>query len=164
MKTDFVRTLFDYQQFEDRRVWDEAIVPLGEAQFTQDTGYSWGTLERECTHVISVMHDSLHRAQGHAEFTSLVWPDSPSRAAVREQWDQIEAAWHTFLADLDSEGFHQIVNINYRGRPVTIPVWNVICQMINHGTIHRVEMLKMVAELDQPVNFDLSLMQYLTRE
>ena len=164
MKTDFVRGLFDYQVFEDRCVWDEAIMPLTEAQFTQDTGYSWGTLQRECVHVINVIHDSLQRAQGHVQFDSLSWPDSPNRAHVRQQWDETEATWKNFLADLDGIGFHREVNVIYRDQPVIIPVWNVICQMINHGTIHRVEMLKMVAELNQPVTFDLSLMQYLTRD
>ena len=163
MKTDFVRTLFDYQVFEDRRVWDEAIMPLSEAQFTVDTGYSWGTLQRECVHVIDVMHDSLRRAGGRATFESLTWPEAPTRAMVHDQWDRMEADWLAFLADLDADGFQQVVTVNYRNRPVSIPVWNIIHQMINHGTIHRVEMLKMVAELDQPVTFDLSLMQYLTR-
>ena len=58
MTAEIVRAIFEYQISEDRRLWDGAIMALPESAFKVDTGYSWGSLQRECVHVVDVMHHS----------------------------------------------------------------------------------------------------------
>ena len=70
MTADMIRSLFAYQMQEDRCLWD-AIMTLPEPAFKVDTGYSLGSLQAECAHVVDAMHRSLKRVHC-AESTSPV--------------------------------------------------------------------------------------------
>ena len=142
-----IQMLFDYQMQEDRRLWREAIMPLPEAAFTIDTGYSLGTLQRECAHVVDVMHASLQRLQGIKEPTIAVTVDEPSREQIRAVWDGVEAQWKRYMAELDDGRFTRAIDIVYRDTAMTTPVWQTIFHCLNHNTLHRAEMRQMVAQL-----------------
>ncbi len=157
----FIKTLFEFNFWENRRVWDLAIMPLTEAQFTQDTGYSWGTLQRECVHVMDGECNWLKRAQSQQP-QSLEFADYPTRERCRARWDTIEQDWQVFLTTLDESTFFGPARFQFRGKEATRPRWQILFHVLNHGTLHRAEMLKMVAEISGPVDFDLSMMQYLT--
>ena len=142
-----IRLLFDYQMREDRRLWHEAILPLPEAAFRLDTGYSWGSLQRECAHVVDVMHASLQRLHGIKAPTIAVTVDDPTREQIRAVWDEAEAQWNRYLAELDDGQFTREIDIVYRDTAMTTPVWQTIFHVLNHNTLHRAEMRQMVAQL-----------------
>ena len=163
MNTDFVRTLFEYQIGEDRRLWDAVISPLDNSLFAIDTGYSWGSLQRECVHVVDTMHAYLERINGIKQVTKAFKLEDPDKAQVREMWDAVEAKWKSYMAALDDLEFHRRVDIVYRETEMTAPVWNIVLQVFNHNTLHRAEMLQMVAVLREPVDFSLGFAQYCLR-
>ena len=101
MIADAIRTLFEYQIQEDRRLWDVAIMALPESAFKIDTGYSWGSLQRECAHVVDVMHASLERLHGIKAASVAVTTDDPSREQMRAAWDRVEARWKRYVSKLD---------------------------------------------------------------
>ena len=144
MIADAVRSLFDYQMQEDRRLWDEAIMPLPAPAFTLDTGYSWGTLQRECVHVVDVMQASLQRLHGIKAAEPAAISHDPSRLQVRAAWGQVEAGWARTLASLTDRGFSREIDIVYRGAAMTTPVWQTILHCFNHNTLHRAEMRQMI--------------------
>lgn len=160
MNLGFVRTIFDFQVHEDRRLWDDAILPLEDRLFTVDTGYSWGSLQRETVHVVDAMHRYLQRIHGVKHVTEAISIDDPSQVQIRAKWDDLEALWRSYLETLDGREFYRRVDTIYRGERVTVPVWNLIFQIFNHNTLHRAEMLHMIATLRRAVDFDMSFAQF----
>ena len=44
MMADIFRHVFNYRFSENRNMWDAYITPLSDEQFTQDVGYSHGSV------------------------------------------------------------------------------------------------------------------------
>ena len=147
MIADAIRTLFEYHITEDRRLWNDAIMALPERAFTTDTGYSWGTLQREAAHVVDVMQASLERLHGVKQPTAAVTMDDPTREQVRAAWDKAEAGWTRYMAGLDDRQFLREIDIVYRDTPMRTPAWQTIFHCLNHNALHRAEMRQMVLAL-----------------
>lgn len=160
MTAAIARSLFAYQIQEDRRLWDEAIMPLPASAFKIDSGYSWGTLQAECAHVVDVMQHSLERVHGIKSTTAAVTIGDPTRAQLREIWDSVAAQWQAYLADLDDQTFQREIDIIYRETAMTVPVWQTIFHCFNHNALHRAEMRQMVAALGGAAGFDLPFIDY----
>ncbi|MCY3796278.1 MAG: DinB family protein [Chloroflexi bacterium] len=160
MTADIVRAIFEYQIAEDRRLWAEAIMPLSEESFRHDTGYSWGSLQRECVHVVNVMQHSLDRVRGIKVMTAALTIEDPPREQVRAAWDRVEAHWTRYIDQLDDEIVQRDVDIVYRERAMTTPVWQTIFHFFNHNTLHRAEMRQMVALLGGAANPDRGFIVY----
>ena len=160
MSADIARAVFAWQMQADRRLWDGAIMRLPESAFTVDSGYSWGSLQRECVHVVDVMQASLQRLQGIQSVTAAVKSEDPTRAEIRAVWDQVEARWHSYMAQLDDETFKREIDIVYRETAMTTPVWQTICHCFNHNTLHRAEMRQMVAFLGGAAQPDPGFLAY----
>lgn len=156
MIADAISMLFDYQMQEDRRLWHEAIIPLPEAAFTIDTGYSWGTLQGECAHVVDVMHASLERLHGIKDTTVAITIDGPTRAQIRTAWDGVEAQWRSYMRALDDQQFTSEIDIVYRDTAMTTPLWQTIFHVLNHNTLHRAEMRQMIAAIGGSAGADRS--------
>ena len=160
MIADTIRELFNYQTQEDRRLWDEAIMPLAEPAFKVDTGYSWGSLQCECVHVVDVMHHSFERVQGLKVTSAAVTIDDPTRAQIRAVWDKVEGRWQAYMAELDDQQFTREIDIVYRDTAMTTPVWQTIFHFFNHNTLHRAEMRQMVALLGACADGDRGFLDY----
>ncbi|MCY4070470.1 MAG: DinB family protein [Chloroflexi bacterium] len=163
MKSDLVKTIFAYQISADRRLWDEVIMPLEESLFYVDTGYSWGSLQRECAHVIDAMHGYMQRLHSSKQIGKAFAVDNPDRAQVRERWDAVETDWKSYITRFDDREFDRRVETIYRDTLIAVPVWQLVFQVFNHNTLHRAEMLQIVAALAQPVDFDASFARYCIR-
>lgn len=160
MTADMIRSLFAYQMQEDRRLWEEEITALAEPAFTVDTGYSWGSLQAECVHVVDVMHHSLERVQGIKRVTTAVKIEDPSRAQLREIWDSVEAGWQSYMLALDDQTVGRELDIIYRETEMTVPTWWTIFHVFNHNTLHRAEMRQMVTALGGSAIPDLPFIDF----
>lgn len=163
MKSDIVKTIFAYQMSEDRRLWDEVIMPLEDSLFYVDTGYSWGSLQRECAHVVDAMHGYMQRLGGSTQIGKAFAVDNPDRGQVRERWDAVEAEWRSYIARFDNREFKRVVDTVYRDTLIAVPAWQLVFQVFNHNTLHRAEILQIVAALREPVDFDTSFARYCIR-
>lgn len=54
MMADVFRHVFDYHFSENRNIWDAYVTPLSDDQFTQDVGYSHGSVRNQILHLMSV--------------------------------------------------------------------------------------------------------------
>jgi len=160
MSAEIVRAIFEYQMAEDRRLWDETIEPLSEAAFRFDTGYSWGSLQRECVHVVDVMQHSFDRVHGAKVTTAAITVDDPTREQVRAAWDRVEAQWTRYMAELDDSTVQRDIDIVYRDTAMTTPVWQTIFHFFNHNTLHRAEMRQMVALSSASADSDRGFLDY----
>lgn len=171
MNVDFARKLIGYHCWENQRVWDLAIVSLSDAQFTREVDFLRCSVQSECLRMLETDSACLRCLLGGLDSDNVgtnVGAGSantagPSeRAAIAASWQASRRAWTQFAAELDAGGLFSTCACDIAGAPRKLRAWQLICHVIYHGTARRSQILRLVAELDQPVAFDLSLLQNLT--
>jgi len=148
MKAVHYRRLFDYNNWAHRRVWD-CVTPLTDEQFRRPCDYSIGSLHEQLVHTMGAEWLFLQRVQGISP-TSIPEPDRyPTREAIREHWDTIAADWRTYLnglRDAALDGKLTFTSINGRTQR-TMPLWEMLTQILNHSTDHRAQTLALIHQL-----------------
>jgi uncharacterized damage-inducible protein DinB len=161
MNLHYLNTLYDYHYWEQRRVWDDCVMQLSETQFMQDSGYSHGSIHAEVVHVMAGEQWWLARAKGESPQVQLQVANFPDRTSIRQQWDQVEAAMRAFISQLDETRLAAPVQYTTpKGEVIDNHVWAILLHVINHGTIHRAEILAIAHRLGGNT-FDLSFMRWL---
>ena len=161
MKLDYLKTMIDYNYGEHRKVWDGCITQLTDEQFQRDTGYSHGSIHDDVVHVMSAEWWWISRAQGKSPRAGYKAVDFPTRESIRVRWDEIEAEVRGFVDGLDNTTLGNPVQYTTPGGEVIDNyVWHILLHMLNHGTIHRAEIMAMSAMVGGQ-SFDLSLMRWL---
>ena len=90
---DVIRTLFEYNDALNRRLWD-SILAVSDEQFVQEVGYSRGSLRDQAIHLTSAEGGWLRGLQGHpdARLYRLDPADYPTpaagRAAKEKRWNE----------------------------------------------------------------------------
>ena len=164
MKSDLVKLFLPIRCARIGVCGTKSVRPLDENLFYADTGYSWGSLQRECAHVIDAMHGYMQRLHGSKQVTRAFATNDPDRSLVRERWDAVESEWKSYMARFDDREFDRMVDTVYRDKPITVPAWQLVFQVFNHNTLHRAEMLQIVAAVKEPVDIDLSFASFCHRQ
>lgn len=161
VNTDYIRTIFEYNAWAHRQVWD-CIMQLSEDQFVQDLDYSIGSIRNQVVHVMSVDRRWFARVAGTEASPRLNAEDFPTRAAVRAQWDEIEAQNRAIVLSLNDEALDRIItyDLPHRGGLKNDTVWQIIAHVVNHGTDHRAQILAMLHHLGAPT-IEQDMMGYL---
>ena len=144
MNADLFRYLFDYHFSENRRIWDEYVAQLSEAQFSQVSGYSHGSVRDQLVHMISVDETWFSGLRGEEIPEPLDPASFPDRASLRAAWERIEQGLRAYLADLHDA---QLDDLPLEGEDEDLYVWQVLFQVINHGTDHRAQLLRELHDL-----------------
>ena len=144
MNTEMFRYLFDYHFAENRRIWDEYVAQLSEAQFTRDSGYSHGSVRDQLVHMISVDDTWFSGLRGEEIPAPLSAASFPDRASLRAAWERIEAGMSTYLVNLRDE---QLMDQPLEDEDEALYVWQVLLQVANHGTDHRAQLLRDLHDL-----------------
>lgn len=165
INVDFARKLIGYHCWENQRVWDLAIVSLSDAQFTREVQFLRCSVQSECQRLLETDAACLGCLLGGGDSLGAGSANTavPSeRTAIAASWQASRRAWTQFAAELDADSLFSTCACDIAGMPRKLPAWQLICHVIYHGTARRSQILRLVAELDQPVAFDLSLLQNLT--
>jgi uncharacterized damage-inducible protein DinB len=161
MQTAYIQTLIDYNYGEHHKVWHDCIMQLSDDQFYRDTGYSHGSIHADVVHVMSGEWWWISRAQGKSPQANFQPADYPDRPAIRARWDEIEAEVRGFVNDLDEAKLACPVQYTTpQGEVIDNHVWRILLHMLNHGTVHRAEIMAMSHLVGGPT-FDISMMRYL---
>ena len=78
------------------------------------------------------------------------------------RWRAIHADWSAFVGELDADGFFADCAFTDGDRVVKLKAWQLIFDVIYQGTTHRSDIMRIVAEVHETPQFDLSLMQFLS--
>jgi uncharacterized damage-inducible protein DinB len=140
MNADAFRQLYDYHFAANRRLWEQGVRPLTDAQFRQKLPYSLGSVRNQVVHMLNIDDRWFCGLRG-LEAPGILNPvyfGAPAK--VRDRWDQVEADMREYLGRLDDAEL---------ARPIDhhATVWQVLFHVLNHGTDHRAQVLAMLAQL-----------------
>lgn len=140
------RHFYNYHFTENRIIWERYITPLAYEQFTQPVGYSLGSVRDQVVHLMSVEEIWFSELRGVEP--AAPWPSATvdDRASIRAHWDSIEQRVRAYLADLcDEMLFTKPIKEPEEDRDLI--VWQVLLHVVNHGTDHRAQLLRLLNDL-----------------
>lgn len=141
-----LRVLYHYNTWAFQQLWNRAR-QLSDDQFTQDTGYSVGSLRDHFVHVASVDTRWFARVRGHTVPDRLLPDDFPTVADVERMWDVIYRDLTPVIDDLADAKLTEKITYTSRGTTYTHPNWRILLHVLNHGTDHRAQMLYALHQL-----------------
>ncbi len=146
MNADAFRHLYNYHFSENRKMWDEYVAPLSYEQFTQPAAYSHGSVRDQIVHLIGA-DDLWFSELRDAQPLEPIPPAHPDdRELIRAYWDRVEQGMRDYLSQLRDQMLFE--------RPIKEPeddrvliLWQVLIHVVNHGTDHRAQMLRLLNDL-----------------
>lgn len=148
---ELLKTLYDYNYWAHRLVWDNSVMALSEHDFVRPLAYSIGSIHNQVVHTMSAEWIWTSRLGGTNPEAMLDPADFPTRAEVRTRWDEIEQEVRTFVNGLTDEDLNR--RFTYQttsGKQYSQSVAEVLLHVVNHGTDHRAQTLAMLHHLGAP--------------
>ena len=146
MNANAFRHFYNYHFSENRSIWEKYIVPLSGEAFTQAASYSHGSVRQQIVHLLDVDDVWFSELQGIEPLEPLSQEDVDDRETIRAHWDQVERRMRHFLDTLQDDMLFD--------RPIEEPeedkeliVWQVLLHVVNHGTDHRAQLLRLLNDL-----------------
>ena len=145
MNASAFRHLYEYHFSENRKIWDEYIPSLSQEQFTQSMGYSHGSVRNQIVHLISV-DDTWFSALRDLQVPEPLDPAKfDDRRLIRARWDTVEQHMRAYLADLRDDMLFE--KPFAEGEDKDLILWQVLLHVVNHGTDHRAQLLRLLNDL-----------------
>lgn len=134
------RHFYNYHFAQNRQLLDAYVAQLSAEQFVQAVDYSLGSVRNQLVHLMSVDETWFSGLRG-GEFPEPLDPDKfPDLATLRAYWANVETMMRDYLANL------QDADLQTRpldGEDADLIVWQVLLQVVNHGTDHRAQILRL---------------------
>lgn len=144
MNADAFRQLYGYHFSQNRTIWDPYITALCDGQFTQEAGYSHGSVRNQIAHLVNVDDGWFSELRG-VEFPASLPDDVVDRSSIRAHWDGVEQRMRDYLAGLRDEMlFTKPISLE---EDKDLIVWQVLLHVANHGTDHRAQLLRQLNDL-----------------
>ena len=146
MNANAFRHFYDYHFSENRKIWDRYVTQLSDEQFIQHVDYSRGSVRDQILHLISCDDVWFSELRG-VEFAGDLNPaDFHDRESIRAHWDNVEQAMRDYLAKLrDDMLFDKPIEEPEEDKDLI--VWQVLLHVVNHGTDHRAQLLRLLNDL-----------------
>ena len=141
--TQMFSELFEYHYALYERIW-ESLEALTEAQYHQSHDYSRGSLHDQMFHAVATDRTWLRAIQGYPRKPTINPADYPDRQAVRTLFKEIRAGMEAYIASLTELELERVPEQFYG------PIWQVLLHVVNHGTDHRAQILRLLHEFDTP--------------
>ncbi|MEL6405619.1 MAG: DinB family protein [Chloroflexota bacterium] len=160
MNVEMIQTLFDYHYARHGQMWG-SIMQLSERDFISEGAYSHGSLRNQLVHLIDDDMSWVSFLESKA-YTHLQAEDFETRDRLFEIFEQTEAYVLEFVNKLDDA----ILQKSYHWQPSAVPHpqeitgLQVLVHVVNHGTDHRAQIMRMLQDFGVPT-FDQDLMAYL---
>jgi uncharacterized damage-inducible protein DinB len=148
MNADAFRHFYDYHFWINRKIWDSYVVPLSGEQFTQEVSYSHGSVRNQIVHLIRADNGWFSELRGVDVPPP---PDLADRKAIRAHWDQVEQTMREYLATLRDDML--FTKPFPEGEDENLIVWQVLVHVVNHGTDHRAQLLRLLNDLGVDTEF-----------
>lgn len=144
MNANAFRHFFEYHFTENRTIWDRYVISLTHEQFTQDVGYSHGSVRNQIVHMISADDTWFSGLRGIEIPEPLDPANFNDRETIRTHWDKVEQNMRTYLAVLRDD---MLFEKPLEGEGKDLITWQVLVHVFNHGTDHRAQLLRLLNDL-----------------
>ena len=144
MNANAFRHFYDYHFAENRKIWDSYVTQLSDEQFTQPVVYSRGSVRDQILHLISCDVAWFSGLRGVEIPEDLNPADFPDRESIRAHWDQVEQIMRGYLAGLRDD---MLFDKPLEGEDKDLILWQVLLHVVNHGTDHRAQLLRLLNDL-----------------
>ena len=145
MNADAFRHFYNYHFGMNRHIWDTYVTSLSDEQFTQNVGYSHGSVRNQIVHLMSV-DDTWFSGLGGVEIPASPDPATfVDRNSIRMQWDAVEQRIGNYLAELRDDMLFE--KPFAEGEDKDLILWQVLLQVGTHGTDHRAQLLRLLNDL-----------------
>lgn len=145
MNITIFRHFYDYHFAENRALWDRYIIPLTDDQFTRETPYSKGSIQNQILHIIDaddVWFSTLQGLEPGEPLDPAIYRD---RDRIRRHWDTVEARMRQYLDRLEDD---DVFDKPFPpGEDENLIVWQVLLHVVNHGTDHRAQLLRLLNDI-----------------
>jgi uncharacterized damage-inducible protein DinB len=146
MNANAFRHFYNYHFTENRKIWETNITALSQDQFTQTVNYSHGSVRDQIVHLMNVDEVWFSELRCVESSEPLSPANLNDRKIIRAHWDSIEQGMRDYLATLRDEMLFD--------KPIKEPeedkdliVWQVLLHVVNHGTDHRAQLLRLLHDL-----------------
>ncbi len=145
MNADAFRHFYEYHFSENRKIWDAYIPQLSQEQFAREVGYSHGSVRNQLVHMANADEDWF------CELRGVQVPPRPDpayfddRSRLRTRLDEVEHMLRLYLADLRDEMLSE--KPFPQGEDQNLILWQVLLHVVNHGTDHRAQVLRLLNDL-----------------
>lgn len=144
MNSEAIRHFYAYHFSENRRLWEQSIAPLSDAQFAQESPYSHGSVRDQFLHLVQVDEVWFSDLRG----TALTTVDDPAALTDRDEigayLTAVEEGVRGYLATLRDE---MLTTKPLEGEDRDLRLWQVLLHVVNHGTDHRAQILRLLNDL-----------------
>jgi uncharacterized damage-inducible protein DinB len=157
MDTAYFRELVNYNYWARDRILD-AAQPLTPDQLAAPMPGNYSTLRSTLVHTMWVEWLWLSRLQGSSPMLSWNDADYPTVEAIAARWREVEPDVRGYVEGLtDQDLMRTIAYTNTRGLAFENQAWQLLVQMMNHGTQHRAEAaLQLTAFSRSPGDLDFT--------
>ena len=145
MNANAFRHFFSYHFTENRKIWDDYVAQLSPEQFTHDSKYSHGSVRDQIVHLISVDDTWFSGLRGVEIPEPLNPADFDDRNIIRARWDSVEQNMREVLANLRDDMLNEKPFAD--GEDKDLILWQVLLHVVNHGTDHRAQLLRLINDL-----------------
>jgi uncharacterized damage-inducible protein DinB len=144
MNADAFRHFYEYHFSENRATWDRYVMSLSQEQFTQPLNYSVGSVRNQLVHLMSVDNIWFCDLRGVTNPSYFDPDDFDDRETLRAKWDQVERGMREYLGNLRDD---TLLEKPLKDEDENLIVWQVLLQVVNHGTDHRAQLLRQLHDL-----------------
>lgn len=136
-----IQQMFAYHYAYTRRLW-QAIEQLSEADYQKKPAYGVGSLHDHMVHLAGVERSWIRALKGDLDVPRAFNPQHyRPRTKAHALWEEIAQEVEAYIATLDEE----TLAATKQGLP--FPTWQVLLHVINHGTDHRAQMLRILGDV-----------------
>jgi uncharacterized damage-inducible protein DinB len=136
---------FKYHYALMERVWGH-IDQLADSQYYQEVPYSRGSLHDQMFHITTTDRAWLRGIKGFPRKPRLNPDDYPGRKQVRTLFDEVRTDVLEYIDSLTEDELDRVPDGFYG------PVWQVLLHVVNHGTDHRAQILRVLYDFDIPTS------------
>ena len=141
MNADAFRHFFEYHFKENHSLWECYITQLSHEQFIEDVDYSHGSIRDQIVHLMNVDRTWFTGLRGGKIPEPLNPASFSDREAIRHLWDKIEQEMCEYLDSLSDD---MLLEQPLEGEDKKLYTWQVLLHVVNHGTDHRAQMLRVL--------------------
>ena len=162
MTSGAMQQLYAYNEWANARIFAQAA-QLSEEQLRQSNDFGWGSLFGALVHTLDAEYGWRKYLQDAEDDIWLKESDFDSLAALRERWEQENAALQGFVRGLSDSDLQGKVFYEVDGEERSHVIWHCLAHVANHGTQHRAECAALLTNLGHSPG-DMDMMLYLNLE